>query len=62
VCRHERSAGDFHQWIHYDLLYVRHLSPLLDLKILLATLLTGGGRSHVPLSALLSSRALEEDA
>jgi lipopolysaccharide/colanic/teichoic acid biosynthesis glycosyltransferase len=62
VCRHERSAGDFHQWIRYDLLYVRHLSPLLDLKILLATLLTGGGRSHVPLSSILSSRVLEEDA
>jgi len=62
VCRHERSAGDFHQWIRYDLLYVRHLSPLLDCKILLATLLTGGGRSHVPLSSILSSRVREEDA
>ena len=27
VCRAERSAGDFHQWIHYDLLYVRNMSP-----------------------------------
>ena len=26
VCRHNRSAGDFHQWIEYDLLYVQHLS------------------------------------
>ena len=53
VCRHERSAGDFHQWIQYDLLYVRNLSLLLDLKIFLATLATFGGRSHVPLSWIL---------
>jgi lipopolysaccharide/colanic/teichoic acid biosynthesis glycosyltransferase len=33
VCRHDRSAGDFHQWIEYDLLYVQHLSLWLDLKM-----------------------------
>ena len=48
VCRHERQAGDFHQWIHYDLLYVRHMSFLVDLKIVLATLWTLGGKGHVP--------------
>ena len=37
VCRHNRAAGDFHQWIEYDLLYVQHLSFVLDLKILAAT-------------------------
>ena len=26
VCRHNRAAGDFHQWIEYDLLYVQHMS------------------------------------
>jgi lipopolysaccharide/colanic/teichoic acid biosynthesis glycosyltransferase len=55
VCRHDRKAGDFHQWIYYDLLYVRHISPLLDLKILVATLLTLGGRRPVPLSWLLDA-------
>src|SRR5262249_3440353 len=41
VCRHERASGDFHQWIQYDLLYVRHCSFVVDLKILIATFLTG---------------------
>jgi lipopolysaccharide/colanic/teichoic acid biosynthesis glycosyltransferase len=62
VCRHERTAGDFHQWIHYDLLYVRNLSPMLDLNILLATVLTGGGRGHVALSSILPNEGLEEEA
>ena len=55
VCRHDRKAGDFHQWIYYDLLYVRHLSPALDIKILIATVLTLGGRRPVPLSWLLDA-------
>ena len=50
VCRHDRSGGDFHQWIEYDLLYVRHMSLALDLRILIATVLTLGGRSSIPLS------------
>jgi len=50
VCRHERDAGDFHQWIEYDMLYVRHMSFGLDLKIIAATLLTLGGRWSVPVS------------
>ncbi len=48
VCRHDRDAGDFHQWIHYDMLYVRHFSLWLDIKILLATVLTLGGKFSVP--------------
>ncbi len=49
VCRHNRAAGDFHQWIEYDLLYVQHQSFVLDLKILAATALTLGGKlRHVP--------------
>jgi len=44
VCRHDRANGDFHQWIEYDFLYVRHLSIWLDLKILAATVLTAGGK------------------
>jgi lipopolysaccharide/colanic/teichoic acid biosynthesis glycosyltransferase len=61
VCRHARAAGDFHQWIQYDLLYVRHISFAVDLKILIATLLTGGGKGHVPLSWILPA-SLEEGA
>ena len=49
VCRSDRSAGDFHQWIYLDMLYVRHWSFSLDLRIFLATLLTLGGRWSVPL-------------
>jgi lipopolysaccharide/colanic/teichoic acid biosynthesis glycosyltransferase len=53
VCRHDRAAGDFHQWIEYDLLYVQHMSAWLDLKIFVATLLTLGGKGHVPLDWIL---------
>jgi lipopolysaccharide/colanic/teichoic acid biosynthesis glycosyltransferase len=53
VCRHDRSSGDFHQWIQYDLLYVRHMSAWLDLKILIATLVTLGGKLPVPVSWLV---------
>lgn len=60
VCRHDRQAGDFHQWIYYDLLYVRHMSPLLDLKILVATILTLGGRRPVPLAWLLGAKDATE--
>jgi len=55
VCRKDREDGDFHQWIEYDLLYVRQMSPALDFRILLATLLTMGGRSSVPRSWVLRS-------
>lgn len=58
VCRHDRSAGDFHQWIEYDLLYVQHISFWLDVKILAATLLTLGGKAgHVSSSWLVRSLA-----
>jgi lipopolysaccharide/colanic/teichoic acid biosynthesis glycosyltransferase len=55
VCRHDRKQGDFHQWIHFDLLYVRHMSFLADLKILVATVFTMGGQWAVPLSWIISS-------
>ena len=44
VCRHDRSSGDFHQWIYYDMQYVRHMSFVLDIKILIATVITLGGK------------------
>ncbi len=63
VCRHDRSAGDFHQWIEYDLLYVQHLSFWLDLKIITATLVTLGGKAtHIPASWLVQSASIETEA
>jgi lipopolysaccharide/colanic/teichoic acid biosynthesis glycosyltransferase/carbonic anhydrase/acetyltransferase-like protein (isoleucine patch superfamily) len=55
VCREERRAGDFHQWIVYDLLYVQHMSALVDLRILAATVLTGGGVTRVPVKWVIPS-------
>ena len=60
VCRNERKAGDFHQWIHYDLLYVQHMSLWLDIKILMATLLTRGGRLPARLHRLLAPEKYNE--
>lgn len=48
ICRKDRSSGDFHQWIEYDLLYVQQVSPWLDLKILGATVVSLAGRVPVP--------------
>jgi lipopolysaccharide/colanic/teichoic acid biosynthesis glycosyltransferase len=53
LCRHDREQGDFHQWIEYDLLYVKHMSPLLDIKIVLATIFTLGGKWSVPLQWMI---------
>ena len=53
VCRHNRAAGDFHQWIEYDLRYVEHVSFAVDLRILFATIRTAGGRWPVPVTAII---------
>lgn len=53
VCRHDRASGDFHQWIHFDLLYVKHWSAWLDLRIFLATFYTLGGRWGVPVTWMI---------
>lgn len=58
ICRRDRSTGDFHQWIYYDLLYVRHMSPWVDAKILGATIFTLGGKRSVPLSWIISPERL----
>jgi lipopolysaccharide/colanic/teichoic acid biosynthesis glycosyltransferase len=55
VCRHDRSEGDFHQWIEYDLLYVRHMSFALDVRILAGTVISFGGQRPVALSWVLPS-------
>jgi lipopolysaccharide/colanic/teichoic acid biosynthesis glycosyltransferase/carbonic anhydrase/acetyltransferase-like protein (isoleucine patch superfamily) len=62
VCRHDRDKGDFHQWIHYDLLYVEHMSALVDLKIIAATILTLGGKWCVPLTWIIPARRLQPAA
>ncbi|MEP7346434.1 MAG: sugar transferase [Gemmatimonadaceae bacterium] len=54
VCRKDRAAGDFHQWIFYDLVYVRRVSFLVDLKIFVATILTHGGRYPVRLEKIIN--------
>jgi lipopolysaccharide/colanic/teichoic acid biosynthesis glycosyltransferase len=56
VCRHDRSGGDFHQWIAYDTMYVANMSFLLDMKVLLATILSLGGKWSVPQSWLVRPR------
>ena len=53
VCREDRRRGDFHQWINYDVMYVRHLSFMVDLRILIATVITGGGAGRVPSSWII---------
>jgi lipopolysaccharide/colanic/teichoic acid biosynthesis glycosyltransferase/carbonic anhydrase/acetyltransferase-like protein (isoleucine patch superfamily) len=58
ICRNRRLQGDFHQWIHFDLLYVEHASFLVDLKILAATVLTLAGQWPAPLSWIIPSRDL----
>ncbi|HXK10015.1 MAG TPA: sugar transferase [Vicinamibacteria bacterium] len=54
ICRHDRHKGDFHQWIYYDLLYVRNMSLWLDVKILALTPLSFLRSGAIPLSWLLS--------
>jgi lipopolysaccharide/colanic/teichoic acid biosynthesis glycosyltransferase len=53
VCRHDRALGDFHQWIQYDMLYVRHVSLFVDARIFVYTILTMGGRYPVPLALVI---------
>lgn len=56
VCRANRDGGDFHQWIFFDLMYVKHVSPWTDLKILVATICTLGGRWSVPLEWIIPGK------
>ncbi len=57
ICRDRRSEGDFHQWIYYDLAYVKHFSLWLDVKILWYTLTSRGGRNRVPVECLVPAMA-----
>jgi lipopolysaccharide/colanic/teichoic acid biosynthesis glycosyltransferase len=62
VCRNRRSSNDFQQWIFYDILYVKRMSPWLDLKILIATVLSAGGKWSVPLSLIMPEEAANNAA
>jgi len=62
VCRSNRASGDFHQWIYFDLLYVQHMSLWLDLKIVVATFITAGGRWNIPVSWIIADRGRPEPA
>jgi len=53
ICRHDRDAGDFHQWIHYDVTYVRNISLWLDAKIIYYTFASLGGRRSIPLDRVI---------
>lgn len=55
ICRHDRDQGDFHQWIHYDLAYVREISVWLDVKILCYTIISAGGKKSVPMEKVIPS-------
>ena len=61
ICRDGCDGGDFHQWIYYDLAYVRHRSLKLDVKVLLATVLTLGGRWNVPINWFIPDGRLSGD-
>lgn len=58
VCRAERRAGDFHQWIHYDLLYVRNQSFTVDFRLVFATFVTLTTGRRVPASWVLPASVL----
>jgi len=54
ICRNDdRARGGFHEWIYYDTIYTRYFSLWLDLKIVVATFATLGGRKSVPFSRLV---------
>jgi lipopolysaccharide/colanic/teichoic acid biosynthesis glycosyltransferase len=59
VCRHDRGEGDFHQWIYYDLLYVQHMSARVDINIIIATILTLGGKWCAPLTWIIPKDRLQ---
>ena len=60
ICRHDRDKSDFHQWIYYDLLYVRNVSFLLDLKIAALTFVSFVKGGCIPLHWLLPPEAYGE--
>ncbi|HWL95244.1 MAG TPA: sugar transferase, partial [Phycisphaerae bacterium] len=62
ICRTGRHEGDFQQWIHFDMTYVRHMSPWLDVKILAATIYALVTGKEVPLPWLLRAEPERKQA
>jgi lipopolysaccharide/colanic/teichoic acid biosynthesis glycosyltransferase len=60
ICRDRDTDADFHQWIFYDLAYVKHFSLWLDAKILFWTIASLGGRRRVPLARLVHGLETQE--
>jgi lipopolysaccharide/colanic/teichoic acid biosynthesis glycosyltransferase len=60
VCRAQRSVGDFHQWIHYDLMYVRNMSFAVDLRLVAATCITLLTGRRIPPTWVLPATALRQ--
>ena len=60
ICRSTRSSGDFQQWIFYDMLYVKNLSIWVDLRIIIATILTLGGWWSTPLPLVLPANQYDQ--
>lgn len=53
ICRQYGADSGFQQWIYYDMNYVRHMSPWLDMKIIGATVFALLFGREVPLSWLI---------
>ncbi|NLX13673.1 MAG: hypothetical protein GXY44_08480 [Phycisphaerales bacterium] len=53
ICRDGPAHSGFHQWIYYDIIYVRNFSIWLDIKILLATLFSLIGHWPIQVSWLV---------
>lgn len=60
VCRSQRDAGDFHQWIHYDLLYVRNMSFIVDLRLVVGTCVTLATGRRIPPAWVLPETVLQQ--
>lgn len=57
ICRSYGSDSDFQQWIYYDILYVRHMSAWLDIKIIFATVFALMSDRSISLSWLIPGEA-----
>ncbi len=57
ICRDRNTDADFHQWIYYDLAYVKHFSLWLDAKILFWTVASLAGRRRVGFQRLINELA-----
>lgn len=59
ICRSDRGDGDFQQWIYFDILYVRHMTCWLDLRIIFATFWALASGKEVNIDTFLPSTPLD---